>query len=311
MQTRFLRTDQVLAAVAVVIAATLWSTIGVAYELYDRHLSVDGLTIVTIRAAFAAACVGAWVLVRDRAAVRIERTDLPRFVAYGLVSVTAFYVVLIYSYQLTSVAVGTLLLYLAPAFVTLGAAWLFGYRLSWPVVLALVAAFVGCFFIVEAYRPANLAANALGISLGVASALCYAGFSLIGTPLIARYRLSTVVFWYLMVGLLGLLAVKLIVSPGTWPSFRETLIVGGYSGVVNTLLPVSLYAWGLRRLPPAEASILATVEPVFAMSLAALVLGERLALPQIGGAVCVLVGIALLVLMRSGARPDVSVAVLG
>lgn len=304
MQRRFLRTDQSLAVAAVLIAATLWSTIGVAYELYDRHLSVDGLTIVTIRAAVAAACVVAWVLIRDREAVRIERADVSRFVAYGVVSVTAFYVVLVYSYQLTSVAVGTLLLYLAPAFVTLGAAWFFGYRLSWPIVLALVTAFVGCFFIVEAYRPANLAANALGITLGVASALCYAGFSLIGTPLVARYRLSTIVFWYLVVGLLGLLVIKLIVSPNTWPSYREVLIVGGYSGILNTLLPVSLYAWGLRRIPPAEASILATVEPVFAMSLAALILGERLAWPQIGGALCVFLGIAFLALMRTGDRAE-------
>lgn len=303
MQTRFLRTQRALPAMAVLAAAALWSTIGVAYGLYGRHLSIDGLTIVAVRAVAAGVIVAGWMLLRDRGAVRIARADLPRFVAYGLVSVTAFYVVLIYSFQLTSVAVGTLLLYLAPAFVTLGAALLFGYHLSWPVIFALIASFLGCLLIVEAYRPANLAANALGIALGVASALCYAGFSLIGKPLVARYRLSTVVFWYLVVGVFGLLVVKLVVSPGTWPSLREWLIVGGFSGILNTLVPVSLYAWGLRRLPPVEASILATVEPVFAMVLAALILDEHLAWPQIGGAGCVFAGIALLAVTRTGDRP--------
>lgn len=302
MRSHSSRNERVLPALAVLLAASLWSTIGIAYGLYERHLTVDGLTVVTVRAVAAGVVVAGWLLARDRAAFMVASRDLPRFIAYGLISVTAFYVVLIYSYQLTSVAVGTLLLYLAPAFVSLGAVMFFGYRLTRTVIVALIAAFAGCLLIVEAYRPANLTAQALGIALGVASALCYAGFSLIGKPLVARYRLPTVVFWYLATGLLGLVSVKLIVSPGTWPSATELLIVGGYSGVFNTLLPVSLYAWGLRRLPPAEASILATVEPVFAMVLAAVVLDERLVWSQVGGAVCVLSGIALLAIKRTEGR---------
>ncbi|MDQ4099734.1 MAG: DMT family transporter [Chloroflexota bacterium] len=296
-------------ALAVVLAASLWSTIGTAYGLYDRFFAVDGLTIVTIRAAVATAILTTWLLARDRNALVVAPADLPRFIAYGLVSVTAFYVVLIYSFQLTSVAVGTLLLYLAPAFVTLGAGLLFGDRLTGSVILALVAAFAGCLLIVEAYRPANLSANALGIALGIASALCYAAFSLIGKPLVARYRLVTVVFWYLATGLAGLVLVKLIVSPTTWPPLREVVVIGGYSGVFNTLLPVMLYAWGLRCLPPAEASILATVEPVFAMALAAAILDERLAWPQIGGAMCIIAGIAALAL-TSAHRRDAARAVI-
>lgn len=285
-----------------VLAASLWSTIGTAYGLYDRFFSVDGLTIVTIRAAVATAILTIWLLARDRKAFAVAPADVPRFITYGFVSVTAFYVVLIYSYQLTSVAVGTLLLYLAPAFVTPGAALLFGDRLSGPVILALVAAFAGCLLIVEAYRPANLSANAVGIALGIASALCYAGFSLIGKPLVARYRLATVVFWYLATGLVGLIGVKLVVSPASWPPLGEAVVIGGYSGVFNTLLPVTLYAWGLRRLPPAEASILATVEPVFAMALAAAILDERLAWPQISGAVCIIAGIVALAVARTNRR---------
>ena len=281
---------------AVLLAALLWATIGTAYALYERHFAADPLTIVTVRALLAGAIVSAWLIGRDRAALVIERRDIPRFIAYGLVSVTLFYIVLIYSFQLTSVAVGTLLLYLAPAFVALGAALFLGDRLSLSTVAVLVMSFLGCLLIVEAYRPANLSANALGIGLGVLSALCYAGFSLIGKPLAARYRFSTVVFWYLCIGLSGLLAIKLVVAPTAWPSWTAMLVIGAYSGVFNTLLPVSLYTWGLRRLPPSEASLLATVEPVFAMLLAATVLDERLGWPQLGGAVCILAGVVVLAL---------------
>lgn len=301
------RWGTVAPALAVLLAASLWGTIGTAYALYERHFDTDPLTIVTIRAVAATVIVTGWVLARNRGQFVITARDLPRFVVYGLVSVTAFYIVLIYSFRMTSVAVGTLLLYLAPAFVTLGAALLFGDRLTRTNLLALAVAFVGCLLIVEAYRPANLSANALGIVLGLLSAICYAAFSLMGKPLVARYRLSTVLFWYLFTGVWGLLVVKLLVSPGAWPAWHETLMIGGYSGVFNTLAPVALYTWGLRHLPAAETSILATVEPVIAMTLAATVLGERHGWTQIGGAACILTGVVLLTLqartqMRKSAK---------
>ncbi len=288
---------------AVLAAASLWGTIGTAYALFDRHLATDPLTIVTLRAAMATAMLTCWLLARDRTAFAIAPRDVPHFAMYGIVSVTAFYVVLIYSFEQTSVAVGTLLLYLAPAFVVLSAALLFGDRLTGATVLALVAAFAGCLLIVEGYRPAKLSGNALGIALGLGSALCYAGFTLIGKPLLARYRLSTVVFWYLFTGLTGLIVVQAIAGEGAWPSWREVLVIGGYSGVFNTLAPVSLYAWGLRRMTASQASILAMVEPVVAISLAATLLDEHLGWPQLGGAICTLSGVALLMVRGATSRP--------
>ncbi len=85
-----------------------------------------------------------------------------------------------------------------------------------------------------------------------------------------------------------------MLSPTEWPALRDVLLVAGYTGLVTTLIPLTLYTIGLRRLPSSEASILSTFEPVVALVLAATVLGETMAAGQWLGALCVLAGVTLL-----------------
>jgi len=95
-------------------------------------------------------------------------------------------------------------------------------------------------------------------------------------------------------GTLLLLGVKLLVSPSTWPAPQEAITIGIFTGVLTTLLPISLYTFGLSRLPASEASILLTFEPVVAFVLAAVVLGESLHAGQWLGVMAVLGGVVLL-----------------
>ena len=64
--------------------------------------------------------------------------------------------------------------------------------------------------------------------------------------------------------------------------------------VVSLLIPHSLYFSGLRRVAPSRAIITSTLEPVVAITSAALFLGEYLQPLQILGAVVVLGAIVLL-----------------
>jgi drug/metabolite transporter (DMT)-like permease len=59
-------------------------------------------------------------------------------------------------------------------------------------------------------------------------------------------------------------------------------------GVGSTLVPFSLFYAGLKRLPAAEAGIVATLEPLVAVIAAAIFLGEWLGPLQWFGAVFVL-----------------------
>ena len=278
----------------VLLAGCLWGTIGTAYHLAGRLITVDALTVVTLRACAGAALLWGWLLLTDRAALRVARSDLPRLIVFGLISIGLMYLALFTAFDLTSVAVGTVLLYLAPAFVTIGAAVFLNEPLTRRKLTALGATFVGCLLVVELYQPQNLVGNAFGVGCGVVAAAAYGSFSLLGKPLLARYRAVTVLAYALLPGAVGLLAVKLISSPGKWPAPVEILAIGAYGGIVVTIAPFGLYTLALRHLPSSEASIAATLEPAVAVMLASLLLGERLAPLQLLGAVGILGGVMLL-----------------
>ncbi|MBA3336073.1 MAG: EamA family transporter [Chloroflexia bacterium] len=296
---------------AVVLAATMWGSIGTSYALLLDRIDTDPLTLVTIRACTATLLLATWLGLCDRSAFAVSRRELPRLTIFGLVTVTLFYPVLIYTFVETSVAVGTLLLYLAPALVTIVAAFTLGETLSRLKGVALLATLGGCWLVVEGYDPANLRANAFGLSLGLIAALCYAAYSLLGKQLLGRLRTSTVLMWHLLVGSVGLLAVKLATTPTAWPNWDAIAIIAGYGGVIATLAPITLYTVGLSGMPSSEASILATWEPVVAIFLAAVVLREPLGAPQWLGAATVGVGLIILATRGRGmARTRVSPAVL-
>jgi drug/metabolite transporter, DME family len=76
-------------------------------------------------------------------------------------------------------------------------------------------------------------------------------------------------------------------------------------GVVPTLVPYALYLRGLQELRASTAAMLASVEPVVAATLAALLLGERLTVVQGIGMVLV---VAAAVLVSAGAAGESATA---
>lgn len=286
---------------AVLAAACCWGTQGVAYALILDGIQTDGLTVVTLRAATATVLLWGWLAVTNRGALRLPRADLPAFAVLGLVAVTIYYPALVYAYQWTSVGVATVLLYLAPALTTLGAALFLGEPVTRPKLAALVLTFAGGALVVQIFAPASLVGSAPGIGLGLVSAASYATYSVLGKRLLGRHDIATVLASYLFLGTLCLVALKLLVSPATWPAPREALTIGLVTGVLMTLAPITLFTFGLSRMPSSEAMILLTVEPVVAFALAAAVLGELLSLAQWLGAMAVLGGVVLLTLSRTGA----------
>jgi drug/metabolite transporter (DMT)-like permease len=289
-----IRWQRWLPVAAVLAAAACWATQGVAYALILDGIQTDGLTVVTLRAATATLVLWLWLAVTDPGALRIPRAALPAFTLLGAIAVTIFYPSLFYAYQWTSVSVATTLLYLSPTLVTIGAALFLREPLTRYKLIALVATFLGSALVVEAYQPENVTGSAAGIGLGLIAAATYGTYSVLGKKLLARHRMATVLAAYLLLGTLLLIGVKLLNSPGTWPAPREAITIGLYTGVMTTLLPITLYTFGLSRLPASEASILLTFEPVVAFILAAAVLGESLHAGQWLGVMAVLGGVVLL-----------------
>jgi len=274
-------------SLAVIAAASLWSTLGISYEVLLRDGGTDRMTMVTLRLGIAALVVLAYALLRRRDALRVPRAARASILGTGVISFGVFYIVLIYAYHWSSVPVATVLLYTAPAWVALGEHVFLGYRVTRTATLALGATLVGAVLVADILRGAG-DLTPKGVAAGLLSGVTYGSMSLFGKRAMESVPPLTVMVFGMGISALCLIPVKLIVSGTTLPEPSLLLKIALWPALAVTVVPVALYTWGLSMLRPSTASILATVEPVFAIVLAWLVLDQRLHPFQIAGAALVL-----------------------
>lgn len=100
--------------------------------------------------------------------------------------------------------------------------------------------------------------------------------------------------------------VGLAVTAGeAWPAHAsaESLLALAYLVGPGSLLALTCYVIALRRLPTLVVSTYAYVNPVVAVALGALLLGERLTLSALIGGAVVVASVALLLSPRSRGSP--------
>lgn len=135
-----------------------------------------------------------------------------------------------------------------------------------------------------------------GVLLGLGSGFFYALYSVFGRYALAHYPPLTVTVWtFLFAGPASLVLLR--------PAELGTAFGGGDAGVwltalalaaVSTAAPYILYTWGLARMEPGRASILASLEPVVAALTGAAAFGEPLGALTVLGILCVLAGVIVL-----------------
>ena len=134
-----------------------------------------------------------------------------------------------------------------------------------------------------------------GDLLTLASAACWAVYTLVSRPLALRYPPATITA--LGVGLatgvlVGVGAPALVAQDWHtvgWTGWGGLL----YSGGLTIAFGYALWAMAVRRVGTARTAILANLNPVVALASAWVVLGERLDARQALGALLVLVGLGL------------------
>jgi drug/metabolite transporter (DMT)-like permease len=261
-----------------------------AMAIFAKLAYRDGVSLTTmlfLRFAIAGTLLAAWGL-----ATRMHwprGRDLALLVAMGAVG----YVGQSFSYfsalRHASAGLVAMLLYLYPAIVTLLSAVLFRRAVGIGRAAAVAAALAGTALAVGG----DLYSEPVGIALGIAAALIYSVYILVGEGVMAR------------VGSLPAATVVVIAAAATYG------IAAGVSGlalpqsttgwaavlaiaVFSTLLAILGFFKGLERLGAADASTLSAMEPIITLGLAALVLGESMTITQLLGGALILAAVIYL-----------------
>ncbi|SMB91931.1 DMT family transporter [Deinococcus hopiensis] len=270
-------------ALLILTAALLWGLLGI----LGKQAQAAG--VAPLEVAFWRAVLGGALFALHAA---VTRAPLPRgrdlgvTVAFGLAGVSVFYG----SYQLAvrmgGASLASVLLYTAPAFVALLGVLVLRERLSLRELAAVAGTLAGI-ALISLGGGAGVTVTGAALGWGLAAGFTYSLYYLYGKAYFARYAPPALLTVALPVGALGLLPFVEFTAktPAAWLSLSAL-------SVLSTYLAYLAYSAGLRGLPATRASVIASLEPVVAAGLAALLFGERLSLTALLGAALV-IGAAL------------------
>lgn len=286
----------------ILLAATLWGTVGVTTQALYHLTATNALSIGFFRLALAtpALALGCFSQIGWRMFC-VARRDLAVIALLGLM--LALYQVCFFgAIALVGVAIATLVtLCSAPVLVALISAFLTGERPSRIVIAALALAIAGVALIVG-FQPGahQQAVNPIGIALALGSALGYALVALSSRAIAGRYHPLQINAIAFAAGALALLPAALLTGfVVTYPPAGWALLL--YLGLIPSALAYGLFLTGMRSTPATVASVLTLVEPLTATVLAVILFGERLgALGLLGGVL--LLGAILVLALTSGPK---------
>ena len=270
----------------VAISAAGFASIG----LFARVAAASGASLLTVLALrFVLAGILLALVLRHRRLAWPRGRDLAGLVLLGALGYTAQSFCFFSALNHLTVGQAVLLLYLHPALVLLAGAALGRQRLT-PRKAALAAAsFAGILLTVRG----DLAGTPVGLAFGIGAALIYTNYILVGEHLTPRTGVipaaTVIVLSAAVMFCLGTL-VEGVRWPGTTGGW---LAVAGIAVLGTALATVTFFA-GVQRIGAGDAATLSTLEPVVALVLAFVFLGEQLGAVQLAGALLVIASAALL-----------------
>ena len=285
--------QRVLGTGLILMAALCWALSGTA----AKHLFQMGITpsvLTQMRATLAGGLMALWIAFKKPSLFRIRQKDLLSFALLGFFGMAMLQYTYLFAISRIHVAVAILIQYMAPAFIFVWSLFFGRKKPSLYALVAILGTVLGCYFVSGASEVPLSGLDLIGIAGGFGAALTFAYYSLSAEGLMRRYDPRTVTVYAF---LFSSVSWNLLESPlafaalFTTPSFS---FWGLFVVLVGTLLPFSLYLYGISRVSSVNASITATTEPIFAAAISWVFLGESLSGWQMAGAALVLASIGVL-----------------
>jgi drug/metabolite transporter (DMT)-like permease len=279
-------------ALLCLLSAAAFGTLGIFGKLASEA-GANTATTLLVRFALAGLVFAAILRATGRwAALRLPRRVVLTGLGLGAFGYSLQSALFFAAIERLDVSMVALLLYTYPAFVTLAAIALGRTAPSLRTGVALTVASAGLVLVLLAGGSGDF--ELVGALLALGASLTYTTYILVSDNVIDAidpFALALLVLTgasatFTVAGL-ATGSLELALSGEAW--LWLVLIA-----LVSTVVAVSCFFAGLRRVGPSEAAILSTFEPPVTVVLAFLVLGERLTALQLAGGALVLAAVVVL-----------------
>ena len=272
------------ALLSLTASMVIFGTIGI----FRRNIQLSSAMISLLRAVIGVAFLLIVLRIRgkklDRTAIRANAPML--LLSSALMGIN--WILLFEAYRYTSVATATLCYYMEPIILVLLSPALLGERLTKKKMLCVLAALSGMVLVSGVLEVGfSGGAEIKGVLFGLGAALLYASVILINKrlPGIGAYDRTIMQLW---LAALLLLPYTLLTGDFSLRMDAPSAVMMCLVGVVHTGFAYCMYFGSISGLRAQTVALLSYIDPVVAIMLSALLLGERMTMAGVIGAVLVL-----------------------
>jgi drug/metabolite transporter (DMT)-like permease len=286
---------------ALVTIYLVWGSTFIALAIVVRDL--PPFLSMAVRHLLAGALLLAWALPRgDVAGDRIGRPQILAGFVFGGLLFLLGHGSLAWAQQTVPAGVAALLVGSIPIWMALIDRVVFGRRLRSSAYLGFVLGFVGLAFLVDPFGDGSI--DRIGAVVIILGALSWSAGSLYSRGAALPKRPLVSAGLGAVCG--GILCLGVAVPAGelgqaSWSA--QSLLALGYLVVAGSLVGFTAYVWLLRAAPVSLVATYAYVNPIVAVALAWLLLGETVTLQMLAAGASIVVAVALIV-RTSGAAVE-------
>ena len=267
-----------------ITSMAIFGTIG----LFVRNIPLSSGEIALYRAVLAAALIGIYLLITRQ---KLELKHIKKEVILLFFSGAAMglnWILLFEAFNYTTVSVATLSYYFAPVIVTIACPILFKEKMTARQWICFIMSTSGIILITGIGDLGQNSAHLKGILFGLSAAVFYATVILLNKFIknvqgLHRTFLQFIAAIIILVPyVLFTDGVNLSILNGV--GWVNLLIVG----LVHTGITYCLYFSSLKELPGQKAAILSYIDPLVAVLVSVLILGESMTIMQVIGGILIL-----------------------
>lgn len=273
--------ESVQAKLMLSAAMVIFGTLGV----FTRNIGVTSGELALYRAVLASVLIWFYLVFIKKGGLNLKNAgrELPLLLASGI-AMGINWILLFQAYRYTTISAATLSYYFAPVIVTVASPLLFHERLTAKQIICFVMSTLGLVLIIGT-GGGEETAGITGILFGLGAAVFYAAVILLNKFIknVAGIQRTILQMLAAVVTLLPYVALSsgfnLNMLDGTGWACLLTV------GLFHTGITYCLYFSALKDLTGQEAAILSYIDPLVAVIISVLLLGEPMTLMQlIGGA---------------------------
>lgn len=265
-------------------AMAFFGTIGI----FVRYIDLPSSVIALARGLIGTVCLLLLVHFQGRGVNKAAIEANFKLLCFSGACVGFNWILLFGAYRYTTVATATLSYYMAPVFVMLASPLVLGERLSWLKSFCIVMALTGMVLVSGVVQGGSEGVTITGILYGLGAASLYAAVVLLNKFIhnINGYDLTIM---QLGTAAIVLLPYTLVTENFSAMSVDMTsMLLLAFVGIVHTGFNYSLYFSSLQELQAQTAALLSYIDPVVAIILSTVFLGENMDLLSGLGAAMVL-----------------------